>query len=131
MQTRFGADRRMLGGECATHVSWWEADAWCRWAARRLPAEVEWELAASTAQRRGFRWGDVWEWTASSYLPYPGYRAWAGAVGEYNGKFMINQMVLRGGSWFYKPQNLRSALRDRSTAVEAGSYLGFRLARTL
>ena len=74
MQTRFGTPRRMLGGQSAMHVSWWEADAWCRWAGRRLPAEVEWEVAAHTAARRGFRWGDVWEWVGSSFRAYPGYQ---------------------------------------------------------
>ena len=55
------------------HVSWWEADAWCRWAGRRLPAEVEWELAAHTAARQGFRWGDVWEWTGTTFRAYPDF----------------------------------------------------------
>ncbi|MBC7547428.1 MAG: ergothioneine biosynthesis protein EgtB, partial [Polaromonas sp.] len=73
MQTRFGQPHRMLGNQPAMHITWWEADAWCRWAGRRLPAEVEWEVAANTAARRGFRWGDVWEWTGTTFNPYPGF----------------------------------------------------------
>ncbi|HPW08522.1 MAG TPA: selenoneine synthase SenA, partial [Burkholderiaceae bacterium] len=75
MQTRFGTPRRMLGGQPAMHVTWWEADAWCRWAGRRLPSEVEWEVAAHSAERRGFRWGDVWEWTGTTFRAYPGFSA--------------------------------------------------------
>ncbi|MEO8542380.1 MAG: SUMF1/EgtB/PvdO family nonheme iron enzyme [Burkholderiaceae bacterium] len=97
MQTRFGVDRRMLGGQCVTHVSWWEADAWCRWAGRRLPAEVEWELAARTAQRRGFRWGEVWEWTGSTARPYPGFSAdpWR----DYSQPCFGSHKVMRGASF--------------------------------
>ena len=73
MQRRFGQPTRMAGLQPVMHVSWWEAEAWCRWAGRRLPLEVEWEIAAETASRRGFRWGDVWEWTASTLRPYPGF----------------------------------------------------------
>ena len=97
MQTRFGTPRRMLGGQPAMHVSWWEADAWCRWAGRRLPAEVEWELAAHTAARRGFRWGDVWEWTGSTLRPYPGFSAdpWR----AYSEPCFGTYKVLRGASF--------------------------------
>ena len=63
----------MSGSQSAMHVSWWEADAWARWAGRRLPTEVEWEMAAHTAGRRGFRWGDVREWTAGTLRPWPGF----------------------------------------------------------
>ena len=97
MQTRFGTARRMLGAQPAMHVSWWEADAWCRWAGRRLPAEVEWELAAHTAQRRGFRWGSVWEWTGSTARPYPGFVAdpWR----DWSAPGFGTHKVLRGASF--------------------------------
>ena len=75
MQSLFGKATRMAGSQEVMHVSWWEADAWARWAGRRLPTEVEWELAAEVAGRRGFRWGDVREWTASSLRPWPGFTA--------------------------------------------------------
>jgi len=73
MQTHFGKAARMAASQSAMHVSWWEADAWARWSGRRLPTEVEWEMAAHTAARRGFRWGDVREWTASTLRPWQGF----------------------------------------------------------
>jgi len=73
LQTHFGRGVRMAGVQPAMHLSWWEADAWCRWAGRRLPTEVEWEVAAHTAASRGFRWGDVFEWTAGTLQPYPDF----------------------------------------------------------
>ena len=73
LQQRFGALVRVPLGQPAMHVTWHEADAWCRWAGRRLPAEVEWEAAAHQAASRGFRWGEAWEWTASTFRPYPGF----------------------------------------------------------
>lgn len=97
MQTRFGATRRMSARQSVLHVSWWEADAWCRWAGRRLPSEVEWELAASTITRRGFRWGDVWEWTGSTFRPYPGFVSdpWR----DYSQPCFGTHKVLRGASF--------------------------------
>ncbi len=75
MQSLFGRPARMSASQSAMHLSWWEADAWARWAGRRLPTEVEWEMAACTASRQGFRWGDVREWTASTLRPWPGFEA--------------------------------------------------------
>src|SRR4029079_9192983 len=79
------------------HVSYYEADAFARWAGKHLPSEAEWEVAAR-AGLLSDAFGVAWQWTRSAYLPYPAYRAMEGALGEYNGKFMINQMVLRGSS---------------------------------
>jgi formylglycine-generating enzyme required for sulfatase activity len=74
LQSLFGKPTRMGAGQCAMHVTWWEADAYARWAQRRLPTEVEWEIAAHVASRRGFRWGDVREWTAGTLRPWPGFQ---------------------------------------------------------
>ena len=79
------------------HVSYYEADAFARFAGKHLPSEAEWEVAAR-AGLLGDAFGQAWQWTRSAYLPYPGYRAVEGALGEYNGKFMVSQMVLRGSS---------------------------------
>ncbi len=122
MQTRFGTARRMLGSQAAMHVSWWEADAWCRWAGRRLPAEVEWELAAASAARRGFRWGDVWEWTGSTARPYPGFVAdpWR----EYSQACFGSHRVLRGASFATRERmklaRFRNFQRPESDLVFAG-----------
>lgn len=93
------------------HISWYEAEAFARWSGKRLPTEAEWETASSLP---GFRdaAGIGWQWTASAYLPYPGFRPWEGAVGEYNGKFMINQMILRGGSLATPPDHTRPSYRN-------------------
>jgi ergothioneine biosynthesis protein EgtB len=79
------------------HISYYEADAFARWAGKHLPSEAEWEVAARAGEL-GDAFGIIWQWTRSAYLPYPGYQAPTGAIGEYNGKFMVNQMVLRGSS---------------------------------
>lgn len=76
-----------------THISYYEAAAFANWKNRRLPTEAEWEVASDA-----MGWGQHWEWTNSAYLPYPGFKTAPGALGEYNGKFMVNQMVLRGAS---------------------------------
>ena len=124
MQTRFGSARRMLGGQPAMHVSWWEADAWCRWAGRRLPAEVEWELAACTATRRGFQWGDVWEWTGSTARPYPGFVAdpW----GDYSQACFGSHKVLRGASFATRERMRLARFRNFQLPHCDRQFSGFR-----
>jgi ergothioneine biosynthesis protein EgtB len=124
MQRRFGQAIRMSPLQPAMHLSWWEAQAWCCWAGRRLPLEVEWEMAAETASRRGFRWGDVWEWTASTFRPYPGFAP--GPDAAYSQAGFDRAKVLRGGSAATRTR-LKSA-RFRRFAEPASDQLfcGFR-----
>ena len=111
------------------HVSLYEADAFARWAGARLPTEAEWEQAAHSAPDLPGLFGEVWQWTNSAYLPYPGYQPAAGAVGEYNGKFMINQMVLRGSSCATPADHSRSSYRNFFPAAAQWQFSGLRLAR--
>jgi len=110
-----------------SHISLFEADAYARWAGARLPTEFEWEAAMSSPGAP--RHGDVWEWTSSSYAPYPGFRPASGAIGEYNGKFMCNQYVLRGASLATAPGHSRPTYRNFFPADARWQWSGVRLAR--
>ena len=112
------------------HISWYEADAFARWAGARLPTEAEWEAASLDPGVEELT-SHVWQWTASAYSPYPGYRPAPGAVGEYNGKFMINQMVLRGGSQATPANHTRRSYRNFFHPDKRWQFSGVRLARDI
>jgi ergothioneine biosynthesis protein EgtB len=106
-----------------THISFYEASAFAEWKGKRLPTEAEWEVASDK-----FSWGKRWEWTNSAYLPYPGYRKAPGAIGEYNGKFMVNQMVLRGASIATPSGHSRATYRNFFHPNLRWQFTGIRLA---
>jgi ergothioneine biosynthesis protein EgtB len=136
--------RALAPGEPVVHVSYFEADAFARWAGARLPTEAEWETAATesgpedapfdlhprTVAGTGF-YGTVWQWTQSSYSPYPGFRPDPGAVGEYNGKFMVNQQVLRGSACITPAGHARRTYRNFFPASARWAFAGLRLAKDL
>ncbi len=124
MQNRFGQPLRMLGNQPAMHMTWWEADAWCRWAGRRLPFEVEWEIAAQTAGRRGFQWGDVWEWTGSTFKPYPGFVP--GPYVDYSQPWFGTHKVLRGGSFATRARMKSPKYRNFYQPERDDVFCGFR-----
>ncbi|WP_183230034.1 ergothioneine biosynthesis protein EgtB [Bradyrhizobium sp. SBR1B] len=109
------------------HISYYEADAFARWAGKHLPTEMEWEVAARAGQLND-AFGIVWQWTRSSYAPYPGYRAIEGALGEYNGKFMVNQLVLRGSSLATPKGHSRITYRNFFYPHHRWQFTGLRLA---
>ncbi len=114
-------------GAPVCHTSYYEADAFARWAGMHLPTEFEWEVAARSGELLHAQ-GVVWQWTRSAYAPYPGFRAEAGALGEYNGKFMVNQMVLRGGSLATPPGHSRASYRNFFYPSARWQFTGVRLA---
>ena len=138
--------RRIEESRPVTHVSYYEADAFARWAGHRLPTEFEWEIASrgealpapldlsnllpkpASSDGVSSLFGGVWEWTESAYLPYPGYKPAAGALGEYNGKFMCNQMVSRGGSLATPGHHIRPTYRNFFYPHQRWQFMGLRLA---
>ena len=110
--------------QAVKHISFYEAFAFAEWKGMRLPTEFEWEVASDKIE-----WGKRWEWTNSAYLPYPGYNKAEGAVGEYNGKFMISQMILRGASLVTTPGHSRKTYRNFFHPCERWQFTGIRLAK--
>lgn len=147
-----GGVRQLEPSAPVAHVSFYEAEAYARWAGARLPTEFEWEHIAETEKVQGdfsdsgrfhpspikwnnedrwfSLWGNVWEWTASAFCPYPGFVTRQGALGEYNGKFMSGQMVLRGGSVASAADHLRASYRNFFYPHQRWQFSGLRLART-
>ena len=128
MQTRFGAARRMHASQPAMHMSWFEADAWCRWAGRRLPFEAEWEVAAHLAARRGFLWGNVWEWTGTTFRAYSigtqGFKP--DPYQEYSQPWFGNHKVLRGASFATRARMKTPKFRNFYLPERDDMFCGFR-----
>lgn len=138
-----GGLRAIADDEPVCHVTYYEADAYARWAGARLPREAEWEACAPRGGRGAFAalhptvageglaqmFGDAWEWTQSAYEAYPGFAPLEGAFGEYNGKFMVSQMVLRGGSCVTPDDHVRASYRNFFPPAAAWQFSGIRLAR--
>ncbi|MCB1143607.1 MAG: ergothioneine biosynthesis protein EgtB [Leptospiraceae bacterium] len=144
--------KRIQKHEVLTHINYYEADAFARWKGMRLPTESEWETACllygmndsklntlesgffhprfSIDEKNPGFLGQTWEWTSSAYLPYPGFKPWKGGIGEYNGKFMINQMVLRGGSCFTPESHIRPSYRNFFHPHLGWQATGLRLVRS-
>ena len=120
--------RPIFSHEPVVHVSFYEADAYARWAGARLPTEAEWETAAHAGGARELH-GVAWQWTQSAYAPYPGYRPVGGALGEYNGKFMCNQLVLRGSSSVTPPGHARASYRNFFPPHARWQFASIRLAQ--
>lgn len=123
MNYTFNGLKPITADEAVCHVSFYEASAYASWKGMRLPTEAEWEVAADQ-----LRWGHRWEWTGSAYLPYPKFKKAAGAIGEYNGKFMVNQMVLRGASVATPKGHSRKTYRNFFHTPHQWQFTGIRLA---
>lgn len=124
MQMRFGRMQRMASNACAMHLSWHEAQAYARWAGRRLPTEVEWEIAASRLLGQGLRWGDVWEWTLNTFRPYPGFvpSPWhQGSTVHFE-----HCKTLRGASWATRERMKQPTFRGFARPERDGGFYGFR-----
>nr|WP_315087943.1 ergothioneine biosynthesis protein EgtB [uncultured Chryseobacterium sp.] len=124
MQYTLNGLKEITPDEAACHINFFEASAFASWKGMRLPTEAEWEVASGK-----FDWGKRWEWTGSAYLPYPGFKKEEGAVGEYNGKFMVNQMVLRGASLATPKGHSRKTYRNFFPTSLQWQFTGIRLAK--
>jgi formylglycine-generating enzyme required for sulfatase activity len=123
-----GGVRSFAADAAVTHISYYEAAAYAAWAGARLPSEAEWEVAARENLLEQVD-GVAWQWTQSAYSAYPGYRPAVGALGEYNGKFMVGQMVLRGGASVTSAGHARPSYRNFYRPEQRWMFSGLRLAR--